>query len=251
MLATEQPQQTRSHTLKMRRNPLSYLTSLPDHGDLVQIRAGGWKAYVLCHSDLTQQVLLGDRTFGKGGPVFDKIQTVVENSIVTCPHRDHRRQRRLLQPAFHHERMGGYAQSMTEEINILLASWRDREVIDVPAEMASIISNGVTSTLFTADAAREAARAVRESLDVIFDGVYRQMVMPLPLLNRLPTPANRRALTQRRTTTIRAGPPLCCSPTVCTEARTVSADDAPRPRAPHYRRPDCQLPPNELVRGWR
>lgn len=118
------------HVMPLLRDPLRFLTSLPAQGDLVRIRIGPVTAIVICDPELTRQVLLDDRTFDKGGPIFDRLREVLGNGLVTCPHSMHRRQRRLVQPTFHQTRLPGYAQTMTEEISAVAESWRDGHVID-------------------------------------------------------------------------------------------------------------------------
>ncbi|MFC5668481.1 hypothetical protein ACFP3U_36680 [Kitasatospora misakiensis] len=54
------------HAMKIFRDPLDFLASLSDHGDLVQIKLGPQRAYVACHPELVRQILLDDRTFDKG-----------------------------------------------------------------------------------------------------------------------------------------------------------------------------------------
>jgi hypothetical protein len=49
---------------------------------------------------LLWQVLVNDRLYDKGGLFYDRARDIVGDGLVTCPYKDHRRQRRLLQPAF-------------------------------------------------------------------------------------------------------------------------------------------------------
>lgn len=49
-----------------------------------------------------------DRAFDKGGRIFDTFRKTAGNGLLGCPARDHRGQRRLVQPAFHHLRMPVY-----------------------------------------------------------------------------------------------------------------------------------------------
>src|SRR5205807_158417 len=102
------------HTLSLWRDPWAFLTSLSalDSG-LVRIRLGPWTAVVVCDADLTHQVLSNDRVFDKGGRLFDVARKVLGDNVITAPHDRHRRQRRLIQPAFHRGRLAGYATAMS------------------------------------------------------------------------------------------------------------------------------------------
>ncbi|HEU5157042.1 MAG TPA: cytochrome P450 [Streptosporangiaceae bacterium] len=179
------------HVLPLMRDPLGFVRSLPAHGDLVEVRLGPVRTLVVCTPELTRQVLLDDRTFDKGGPVFGRFREIAGNGLVSCPHADHRRQRRLLQPAFRRTRLPGYATVMAEQFAEGVGSWRDGQVIDVTAAMQMIAGRTGVATMFTgALSATDLARMV-DDLNTVLTGIYRRVLLPPPF-DRLPTPANRR-----------------------------------------------------------
>ncbi|WP_371521689.1 cytochrome P450 [Kitasatospora sp. NBC_01300] len=173
------------------RRPLEFVAGLPAHGDLVRLRLGPLDAYVACHPDLVRQLLTEDRTYDKGGLVLDKAREVFGDGLATCPAAAHRRQRRMLQPAFHRDRLPGYAAMMAEEIVGTTASWSDGDVVDVPATMYRLTTAVTARCLFAAHE-RAGALPVHDSMDVITRGVGRRVMMPLPGTDRIPTPGNRR-----------------------------------------------------------
>jgi cytochrome P450 len=180
------------HALVLGRKPLDFLASLPAHGDLVRIKLGPWSAYVVCHPDLVHQILVNDRTFDKGGPTFDKARKVAGNGVGSCGHRDHRRQRRLVQPAFHRDRIPGYARVMTEQIAAVTQPWHDGQVLDVLAVMNALTMAVATRTLFTTQIDESTLIEIQQCATDFSTGIARQMVMPSELLNKIPTPGNRR-----------------------------------------------------------
>lgn len=180
------------HALALGRKPLDFLASLPAHGDLVRIQLGPWPAYVVCHPDLVHQILVQDRIFDKGGPSFDKARKLAGNGLATCGHRDHRRQRRLVQPAFRRDRIPGYARVMTEQIAAVTEPWQDGQVIDVLAVMNALISAVTTRTLLTAEIDESTLTEIQQCSDDFLAGVARRVVMPLELLDKIPTRGNRR-----------------------------------------------------------
>ncbi|MFJ7276941.1 cytochrome P450 [Kitasatospora sp. NPDC098663] len=173
------------------RRPLEFVAGLPAHGDLVRLRLGPLDAYVACHPELVRQLLAEDRTYDKGGLVLDKAREVFGDGLATCPAAAHRRQRRMLQPAFHRDRLPGYAAMMAEEIAGTTASWSDGDVVDVPAAMYRLTTAVTARCLFAAHE-RAGALPVHDSMDVITRGVGRRVMMPLPGADRIPTPGNRR-----------------------------------------------------------
>ncbi|MFJ8624833.1 cytochrome P450 [Kitasatospora sp. NPDC093550] len=179
------------HAPAFLRRPLAFVAGLPAHGDLVRVRLGPLDAYVVCHPELVRRLLTEDRAYDKGGIVLDKAREVFGNGLATCPAADHRRQRRLLQPAFHRDRMPGYAAMMAEEIAGATAAWRDGDTVDVPAAMYRLTTAVTARCLFAAHE-RAGSLPVHASMGVIAGGVGRRVMLPLPGTDRLPTPGNRR-----------------------------------------------------------
>ncbi|MGH3868766.1 MAG: cytochrome P450 [Pseudonocardiaceae bacterium] len=180
------------HALALSRRPLDFLKSLPAHGDLVRVKLGPWPAYVVCHPDLVHQILVEDRTFDKGGPTYDKLRKVTGNGLATCGHRDHRRQRRLMQPAFQRDRIPGYARVMTEQIAAVTELWHDGQVLDVLAAMNALTMAVVTRTLFAAEVDELTFVEMQQCTRDFLAGVARRVVMPWELLDKIPTRSNRR-----------------------------------------------------------
>jgi cyclooctatin synthase len=113
------------HVPALLRQPLRLLESLPEHGDLVEIRLGHRPAFVLCHPELARQVLTDFRTFDRTGPVYDKVRLAMGNGLATARSEDHRRQRLIMQPAFRREYLPGYAAVMRQEIAAAMSRWHD------------------------------------------------------------------------------------------------------------------------------
>ncbi|MDK1474641.1 cytochrome P450 [Streptomyces sp. 549] len=180
------------HALPLRRSPLAFLAALPACGDLVEVRLGPRRAHLVCDPDLVQQVLRDSRTYDKGGPLFDKVRLLTGDGLATSDWEVHRRQRRLMQPAFQVSRMAGYAEVMNEEIAAVLAGWTPGRTFDVNAAMQAMTARIIVRTLFAAQIDERAVTEIQQCLPVFTRGVYRRMVAPFGLMERLPTPANRR-----------------------------------------------------------
>ncbi|MGW2600286.1 cytochrome P450 [Streptomyces klenkii] len=179
------------HIVPLLRDPLKFFTDLPAQGDLVQIRLGPLRALVVCDPDLTAQVLREDQSFDKGGPFYDRAREVAGNGLVSCPHSEHRRQRRLLQPAFHPTRLSGYAEAVTVQSAEATGAWRDGQSLDVLAEMQDLTAKVTIGTLFSTTPPPELLAQALGHLNTLLKTVTGRMLTPPPL-DRLPTPGNRR-----------------------------------------------------------
>ncbi|MEU9077878.1 cytochrome P450 [Kitasatospora sp. NPDC048538] len=182
------------HTPALLRRPLAFVAGLPAHGDLVRLRLGPRDAYVACHPELVRRLLAEDHLLDRGGPGTGPAGG---DGPAGCPAAAHRRRRRLLQPAFHHDRLPGYGALMAEEIAGTTARWRVGDVVDVPAAMHRLTTAATARCLFAAHD-RAGSPAVHDSVDVVTRGTGRRVTLPLPGADRLPTPGNRRLRRARR-----------------------------------------------------
>ncbi|WP_083898345.1 cytochrome P450 [Nocardia vinacea] len=180
------------HALPVLRDPFTFLNSLAalDNG-LVQVRLGPLAVVVVCDPDLSNQVLRDDRTFDKGGPLFISGRRVIGNNLVTCPHGQHRRQRRLVQPTFHRHRLPSYAQAMSDQVEAVVGRWTDGQILDVPVEMSEITTRVVMKTLFSGELGPTDMQLALHAVPIIADGILARTVRPA-VLDRVPTPGNRR-----------------------------------------------------------
>jgi cytochrome P450 len=179
------------HARALLSDPLGFLARLPEHGDLVWIKIGPARALVVCDPDLNAEFLRRDRDFDKGGPLFQRAREFIGDGLVTCPHADHRRQRRTLQPAFRPDRFPAYAAVMTERIDAAIGAWQDGQVIDAFADVHAITAQSMSVTMFASQVSDDRVRRFREALSEVLEGSYRRLLTP-PGLDRLPTRARRR-----------------------------------------------------------
>ncbi len=169
------------HTLSLLRSPLRFLTSLSAHGDLVRIRIGPIEGIVVCTPELVRHVLLNDRIFDRDGPFFDRNREAFGDGLATCPHRLHRRQRRLVQPAFHPARLPCYAQVMTKHIDEVTGSWQDGQILDVLSEMMTLTARTAVEAMFSDALPSAALGAVLNDFNTILASIYTRVLIPPPL----------------------------------------------------------------------
>jgi len=178
------------HVVALQRRPLTFLDSLAAHGDLVEIKLGPRRAFMLCHPDLAYQVLTDFRTYDRTGPVYRRVRMAMGNGLATATYPDHRRQRLAVQPAFRHEPMRGYIAVMRQEVTAVMAGWRNGLVVDLVDEMFKLTTTVALRALFSSAINSRDADELQESFDVFLRGTYARAA--LPALGKLPTPGNRR-----------------------------------------------------------
>ncbi|MEY9943636.1 cytochrome P450 [Kitasatospora sp. GAS1066B] len=173
------------HLPRLARDPAGFLAGLPAFGDLVEFRLGTHRVQVPCHPELLRQVYADDRTFDKGGPFYQRFRDILGNGLATCPHRDHRRQRRLLQPEFRADRLPGYAEVMTREAEQLTRGWTDGATIDAFPAFYRYTLRVVARSLLATEVPDALVDRLQESFEHAFAGALRRVLLP-------PLPAGRR-----------------------------------------------------------
>src|SRR4051812_390850 len=100
--------------LGLGRDPLGYITGLSrTYGDVVHLNAAGEDLVLLNHPRLVKDLLVtNQRNFHKGRGL-ERARKLLGNGLLTSEDDTHLRQRRLIQPAFHKERISSYASAMT------------------------------------------------------------------------------------------------------------------------------------------
>lgn len=176
---------------EINRDPLNFFSQCArDYGDVVRWQLGPFPALLINHPDLIEQVLVTQyRNFAKSS-VYRRGLRVVGNGLLTSEGDFWHRQHRLVQPAFHTQRIVAYGQLMVAYTNQLLDSWQDGSIRDLHLDMMSLTSQIVSKALFNVDIAGE-IEGVQAALNAVMDFNARmsnQYLIP----TWLPTPSNLR-----------------------------------------------------------
>jgi cytochrome P450 len=149
-------------------------------GDVSQIMIGPARVALLSHPDDIQVMLVGrQRSFVKGR-ALETTKVLLGEGLLTSEGEHHLRQRRLIQPAFHKERLASYGTSMTELADRQQQGWRANERLDVHEEMMRVTLAIAGRTLFDADVDRD-AHDVAEALELSLR-MFNHAILPLGML---------------------------------------------------------------------
>jgi cytochrome P450 len=149
-------------------------------------------AFLLSAPRAVERVLVENhRNYVKHTFFWRKVDAIFGRGLLTNEGDDWLRQRRLVQPAFHHERIAEYGRIMTDYTLDRLDGWRDGEPRDVRGEMTSITFRIVAKTLFDAEVADDAAE-IAEAFDTGIEEIARRIRRPVLIPDRVPTPGNLR-----------------------------------------------------------
>jgi cytochrome P450 len=163
-----------------------------EHGDVVRIPLGQEQIYLLAHPDDVRDVLVTNHRNFKKGRALERARILLGDGLLTSEGEHHLRQRRLMQPAFHRQRIAAYGDTMVAFASRRSARWTDGSILNMHEEMMALTMAIVGKTLFDADVERDAAD-IGEALTATFSAFSATFYMPWGrIVDRLPLPSNRR-----------------------------------------------------------
>src|SRR5262249_33707387 len=119
-------------------------------------RLGPRRAVLVYHPDAIEDVLVTrSRDFEKS-PGVRLLRPLLGEGLLLSEHDVWLRQRRLVQPAFHRQRVAGYGDVMSAYAERHLVGWKDGDVRDAHEEMMALTQAIVAKTLFDAEVSDEA-----------------------------------------------------------------------------------------------
>jgi cytochrome P450 len=189
------------HLGALARDPLGYLARLRSVADVVTIYLGPRPVYVLTSHGLVRDMLVSQSESFTRGTLFERAGKVLGQGLLISEGELHHRQRRLLQPAFHHTQIARYAALMAEAAQTLSRTWSPGRSIDVNHELHTMGLTVVCRGLFHTDLGQAAVARIERALVHLNQGVLWQTLYPFDWLARLPIAVNRRL--QRAITDVR------------------------------------------------
>lgn len=172
-----------------RRDPLGFMTRLAHtYGDVCSFRVGLEHIYFVNHPDHVHDILVNHYdNFLKGRGAQRRSRRFLGEGVLLSEGDTHRRQRRLAQPAFHRNRIAGYASVMGEHCERMSSQWTDGQVLDIWPEMVRLTLGIVGKTLFNADV-QSKSDEVGQAMTAAASR-YRAFKLPLAkLLESMPLP---------------------------------------------------------------
>lgn len=180
------------HLFQFRRNSLRFLTNVArEHGDISYFRLANQHVYFINHPDLVRDVLVTNADNFIKGRALQRAKRLLGEGLLTSEGEHHRRQRRLVLPAFHRQRIAAYADVMAERTGVLRERLQDEATIDMHQEMMRLTLSIVGKTLFDANVEEDADEVGATMTEIL--SMFQLLMLPYSeLFERLPIPAVRR-----------------------------------------------------------
>jgi cytochrome P450 len=174
-------------------DPIAFFTSLGQtYGDLASYRMGGEQVFFVNNPPWIKDVLVTNNQAFIKGRGLERAKRLLGQGLLTSEGATHLRQRRLMQPAFHRERVAGYGATMVDYAMRTRDAWRDGATLDVDQEMMRLTLSIAGKTLFDLDVESQAADVGR-ALTAVIESFWTMMLPFIDVLERMPIPQLRRA----------------------------------------------------------
>jgi cytochrome P450 len=183
-----------------RRDPLGFFTEcVRRHGDLVAMRLGPHRVYLLRHPDHVKHVLQDNARAYAKGPTVARVRPLFGESLTMVDGDRWRGRRRHVQPAFQAGLHARFASVVSRAVAELLERWRSLAERGEPAELAGEMRRLTQTIIIRACFGEVSAgelRTLGQALDAAVTHVDRKLWSPLGWLDvRSPASARyRRAL---------------------------------------------------------
>jgi cytochrome P450 len=181
------------HLLAFRRDALGFLSGVAaEYGDVAWFRLGSMRVALLNHPDYIREVLqTNHRNFVKGRPLH-LAKRLLGEGLLTSEGDLHASQSRVVQPAFHGDRIEAYGAVMRDYAARWGARWHDGTTIDVLREMTTLATAIAGKTMFLWDVDSAEAAEVGSALTDAMRLFSRASLPFAERLLELPLPSTRR-----------------------------------------------------------
>lgn len=151
------------------------------YGDFCYFKIGPANCYLVNDPELVKEVLTQNDFFPKTNS-GDFLKTVLGDGLLVSKGDFHRRQRRLIQPAFTPQRVKSYASAITEYAEKTANSWTDGQQAILNDEMSSLTLALIAKTMFHTDS------------DGLLERVQAALEVLLPIIDKIAKPSGKIAM---------------------------------------------------------
>jgi cytochrome P450 len=183
---------------ELRRDLLGTFEKIAKLGDVVRVALPLRRGYLVSHPDGVKRVLVDNhKNYGKQTRGYQMLRLALGEGLVTSEGEFWRRQRRIAQPAFHHQKIAAFGEIMTHATNDMIERWHKHTgVIEMHDEMMQLTLRIVGQCLMSTDLS-DSSDFIGNAVTTVLEETVHRVQHPLSLPLSIPTPRNvrfRRAL---------------------------------------------------------
>ena len=169
------------------KNPFGYLKQAREtHGDIYNLNLGISKMLIVNHPRHLQHILVDNaQNYRKGGAMWDAIRAMLGNGLVVSEGSFWMRQRRMMNPQFHRQRLAALTDLMVSAIDESLNTWEtsaNGSSFNLSPAFTELTMKVITRTLFGTGLDQKEMDKASKALDYSVSYIIRAIV-----LNSLPS----------------------------------------------------------------
>jgi cytochrome P450 len=175
------------HFRMFRKNPTGFLETLAGLGEISSFRMGPQQSFFINNPEMVRDLMIVNAHKFVKGRALQRAKSLLGEGLLTSEGEFHLRQRRMIQPAFHRQRIAEYAKAMVEFGEKMSGEWTDGIERDIDREMMRLTLNIVGKTLFSANVESE-SDIIGGAMTTIVS-MFNLLLLPFSeILEKLPLP---------------------------------------------------------------
>ncbi|MBM9577498.1 cytochrome P450 [Leptospira sp. 201903070] len=185
------------HLYRMRRDIIGFFQDMKKkHGDVVLFGIRKTRIFMIQSPEDIRHVLQENSANYHKSVFYDELKRILGKGLLTSEGDFWKKQRRLIQPAFHRQRISEFTHIMAEETRTIFQEWESRQKngtlgVDLSEEMMRLTFAIVGKTLFRSDV-KEYSDIIATNVEIAMQEVTKRLTMVFPPPIHWPLPGNRR-----------------------------------------------------------
>jgi cytochrome P450 len=179
----------------IRRDRLGFMVDLVKYGPVSKFRAGPTSVYQVTSPEGVQHVLqTNNHNYDKKAISNEPLRDLIGTGLLLSDGDFWRKQRRLMQPVFHRQKIQVFADMMGEETTTVLDRWEQAaasgQPLNIQQEMMRFTLSVITRALFNQRIGDESG-SIGKNLTILLEDCIYRFDHPLYPPRSIPTPRNR------------------------------------------------------------
>lgn len=174
-------------------NPIAMLMEIAyTYGDISHFKFGRQHVYLVNNPEYIENILIRDHKNFIKSRGLQASKRVLGEGLLTSEGEYHDKQRRIIQPAFHPDRIKNYGHIMVDYAEHISERWQDKMVIDIHSEMMHITSAIISKSVLGSNIVDIESHKVNNALLTSME-YFNRILMPFgELIEKIPIlPINR------------------------------------------------------------
>ncbi len=147
--------------------------------------------YLLNNPEYIKDVIVTNNQNFEKSRALRRSKIILGEGLLTSEGEFHVKQRRTIQPVFHHQRIKNYGDVMADYASRVGEDWKNGAVLDIHKEMMKLTLSIVSKTIFESDMESESDEIGKCLTDLVT--LFPVMIFPYSeYLDNLPLPANKK-----------------------------------------------------------